>query len=298
MPKSQRLRLREITAVHDLVSEIAEQGADCTRWRTHAVLGLTRLVHGNVGLTLDMQDVLPGRIPRPIDCIDLGWATQASRDFFHQYCLEEVKRDPGAKALIDIHSKVRFASFCRREMIDDTTWYNARSVSEMRRGGDVYDFVCSSIAVRPGWLHGFIVYRPWGATPFEAHERRLLRYFHARLYRLYRDSLNHAAGPRAGLPPRVAQVLDLLLTGSSMKQIASHLDISHSTPSTITPNSCTADSVSTAEANCLAGAFRTIALNPRFNCQRGWVCEDKAAWKSKLENLNPKSTLTPPPGFR
>jgi DNA-binding CsgD family transcriptional regulator len=116
----------------------------------------------------------------------------------------------------------------RSELLDDQTWYASPTVSEARRCGNVDDFICSSVAIAPGALQGFILYRPWGAPYFEVRQRRLLRYFHICLLRALRksDSLHHPPGELVELPPRVGQTLELLLSGYSMKQVAYKLGLS------------------------------------------------------------------------
>jgi DNA-binding CsgD family transcriptional regulator len=226
--KSQRLRLRDIREASELVGQVAELGADASAWRTHALLGFIRLVGGQVGLTMDMEGALPGAVPRMIDPLDLGWFTDSVRRTYYNYCQAEIVEDPGAIALMQLHEKVTFLTSTRQQMIDDKTWYSAMAVSELRRSGDVDDYVLSSVSLKPGWLHGFIVYRPWGEKRFDLRERRIIRLTHLWLFRHYKTGLDQHWTLEAvqKLPPRVRQTLELLLAGDSMKGIAEKLGIS------------------------------------------------------------------------
>jgi DNA-binding CsgD family transcriptional regulator len=226
--KSQRLRLRDIRQSSELVREVAELGSDPTAWRTHALLGFIRLVGGQVGMTVDMEGALPGSLPRAIDPLDLGWSSMSSRGTYYNYLQTEIVEDPGAMALMQLHQKVTFLTSTRQRMVDDKTWYSAMAVSELRRSGDVDDFVLSSVSLKPGWLHGFIVYRPWGEKRFDLRERRLMRLTHVWLFRLYKTGLDRhwTLEEVRKLPPRVRQTLELLLAGDSMKRIAEKLGIS------------------------------------------------------------------------
>jgi DNA-binding CsgD family transcriptional regulator len=228
MPQSQRLRLRDIRRVSELVGQVRELGANTTAWRTHALQGFIRLVDGQVGLTMDMEDALPGSSPRVIDPLDMGWTNDSGRRTYYHYLQTEIIEDPAAIALMNTHRKVTFLTTTRQELVDDTTWYAAPAVSDLRRSGDVDDFVSSSVSLKPGSLHGFIVYRPWGERPFNLRQRRLIRLTHLELFRLYKSSLQQqwSLHEIRALPPRVRQTLELILAGDSMKRIADKLRIS------------------------------------------------------------------------
>jgi DNA-binding CsgD family transcriptional regulator len=137
--------------------------------------------------------------------------------------------DPGTIALLAGHQKTRFATWFRRERVEDGRWYAAPAVSEARRSGEVDDFIATSALVGPGVLQGFVIYRPWGAKPFAPRERRIARLFHAQVLRLIhvgRSSPGESPDGQRPLSPRVRQTLEMLLTGDSMKQIAAKLGIS------------------------------------------------------------------------
>jgi DNA-binding CsgD family transcriptional regulator len=226
MAQSQRLRIRDVRLASELIGEVAELGADPTAWRSHALHGFIRLVGGQVGMTMDMEGALPGAPPQLIDPIDVGWTTDSVRQTYYNYFQSQIVEDPGAAALFEQHLKVTFQTSTREQLVDDKTWYGSLAVSELRRSGDVDGFVCSSVSLKPGWLHGFIVYRPWGERGFDLRERRLMRLTHLLLFRHYKSSLDQRSDPIYNLPPRVRQTLELLLAGHSMKQIAAILEIS------------------------------------------------------------------------
>ena len=232
MAVSQRLRLRDVRAAGEWVAEVAQCGADPTAWRTQALVGLARLVDGQLGLTLDCTGALPGGHPRPIDPLDVGWSGAAERQMYADYYRTQVVDDPGTRALLNGHVATRFITATREQLIDDATWYAAPAVSDLRRLGGVDDFVSSTVALRPGVLHGFVVYRPWGERRrFTPRERRLVRLCHLWLFQLYRRGLADGAATAAvaALPPRARQALDLLLAGRSTKQVAAGLGISRHT---------------------------------------------------------------------
>ena len=231
MSKTSRLTNRQIRQVSELLGEVKELGADAKAWRTHALRGLINLTHAQVGLTLDTMNALPGKLPSLVDPIDIGWRSIADSQTYYEYYRQEIVEDPAASEWVRLHQHMRFITTTRRQLLGDEHWYSSFSVSELRRFAGVDDFVLSSVALGQGMLHGFIIYRPWGAPPhFGLRERRLMRLFHIWLLRLYKKSLAVSVPQEvAGLPPRVRQMLDLLLAGRSVKEAAAQMGVSRHT---------------------------------------------------------------------
>jgi DNA-binding CsgD family transcriptional regulator len=226
--KSTALRNRELRQVSELVGQAKDLGADARAWRTHVVRGLIRLTGGQLGLTLDITGALPAQVPSLVDPIDIGWATPGDRETYFRYYGREVVDDPGATALFGAHQRVRLLTATREQLICDDDWYRSAAVSEIRRSGRVDDFVSASIALRPGVLHGFIVYRPWGERPFAERERRMMRLAQLWLLRLVHPRSTEPAEV-AALPPRVRQLFYLLLDGRSIKEAANGMRVAAST---------------------------------------------------------------------
>ena len=226
--KSSRVTNRDVRRVGELVGQVKELGSDARAWRTHAVQGLIGLTGGQLGLTLDTVGAVPGGVPVPVDPIDVGWFSDGDRQVYLNYYQREVVDDPGSAVLLALHGHVRFVTATREQLIPDSAWYGSTAVSELRRSTRVDDFVSTSVALRPGVLHGFVVYRPWGQRRFGGRERRLMRLFHLWLYQLYRQSPALPAEVVA-LAPRLRQTLDLLLDGHGIKAVAARLGLSRHT---------------------------------------------------------------------
>ena len=223
--RSQRLRLSDIRGVYELVNRVLEAGNEPDTWRAVALQGLCERTGATVGLTVDLAGLLPGQTPHPISPLDVGWTDESKRKTYYEYISSgQMHDDPGTIALLTMHRRIRFLTKTRRQMIDDATWYAAWSVDVARRSGDVDDFVCSTVVLRPGALHGFVVYHPWGAPHFGQRECRIARLLHVQLLRRMRPPAPAGAEPR--LSPRLKQTLELLLAGDGVKQIAQSLDLS------------------------------------------------------------------------
>jgi DNA-binding CsgD family transcriptional regulator len=227
-----RLRLGDVRGAAELIGEVIELGGDANAWRAHFLNGVRKLLGANVVLSMDSEGAVPGGLMTLVAPLDLGWDSDEVRTRFYQYFTRgEVREDPAAVALFEIMQRVRFATRRRRDTVDDQTWYAAPSVYEARRSGNVDDFVFSCVALAPGLLHGFIVYRPWGDRPFEVRQRRLARFVHLLLLRALLARAGDAAMATdfGDLSPRLRQTLELVVAGDAIKHIAMKLGISHHT---------------------------------------------------------------------
>ena len=109
-------------------------------------------------------------------------------------------------------------------MVEDGPWYASPVVSEGRRSSRIDDSICSCFTLgRPGQVHGFQFYRPWGEPGFGQRDRRLVRLIHVELLRVLAETSPEAA---PALPPRLRPVLDALLRGLAAKQVAHDLGLS------------------------------------------------------------------------
>jgi hypothetical protein len=231
MSKSQRLTLKQIRQVHELIDRIRDFGDRPEIWQRIALEGLLRLLGGNIGFSVDIR-LSPQGIPQLIDPIDTGWQTESARRRFEEYAVSgEMTADPGTIKLLEAQKKSRFLTVTRRQLVDDQIWYRSPSVSEARRSGDVDDFVIYSAALMPKGSQGLIIYRAWDDKPFEPRHRRIMQFFGLELLRAIKSS--HTTPPvhtyLPQLPPRLRGTFELMLSPISHKQIAEKLHLSHHT---------------------------------------------------------------------
>ena len=225
MAKSNRPRLRDVRAAFRLVAEARDLGADPAAWRGHVARELGRRIGATVAMTLDMHDLLPGRIHRLIAPIDLGWESDHERTLFLDYLKSDLpKVDPSAMAWADRMSRRRYSAATRAEMIDDREWYDSPIVSEGRRSCRIdHPLITCTALGRPGRIQGFQFYRPWGARPFDLRDRNVVRLVHVELIRHMSE---RAADGVDALPPYLRRTLHALLKGSPSKEVALELGLS------------------------------------------------------------------------
>lgn len=237
MSHSQRLNLREIRAVYQLLGEVTELGLQPGVWRWHMLKRLCELTQARVGITLDLKNALPGEAPQPLDGIDIGFDGEGERRYFVEYMKSVDWRiqDPSVEAMAGLHRKRRFLTRTREQLIDSQTWYASPIVSEARRGSNVDHFLASSAQIgRPGWTTGFILYRSWGDPAFRPRSAKLAQLFHLELLRRIWPTGRFARGDVLSLPRHQRLVLRGLLCGSTADEIARSLRLAPSTVTTYT----------------------------------------------------------------
>jgi hypothetical protein len=235
MGRSDRMPLRDVRDVFYLLGEITELGTDPHVWREHMLRRLCAMTGARVGLTVDLCDALPGRVPRPIDPIDIGFAGR-QRDVYVDYCNSgQPGEDPSMLAIIAHHQRRRLLTARREQLVDDRAWYASPVTSEARRASDVDDLlVASALLPKPGWVIGFSLYRDWNERGFEERDRKVVRLFFTELQKKLRVNDCEAGAPPHPLPPHLRQTLRLLLRGASAKEMAQALDLSPHTVNSYT----------------------------------------------------------------
>ena len=237
MGHSQRLALRDIRSVYQILGEISDLGLVPDLWRRHMLVQLSKLIGARVGLTVDLTNAFPGCCPAPIDPMDVGFVNERESGLWLQYLksTDWKTNDPSSVAMFNLHQRTRFFTRDRREMVDNKDWYMSPIVSEARRGSGIDHFVVSSARVaRPGVLTGFILYRPWGDTPFHPRSRKIVQLFHLELLRRLWPTGRNTPREYLDLPRHQRLILRGILAGSSAKEIAQRLELSTNTVNSYT----------------------------------------------------------------
>jgi hypothetical protein len=235
MRHSRSLHVREIRKINELLEQIAQLGTDPAAWRLHMLHQLCEMAGARVGISLDLQGALPGKLIQSIEPVDVGFTDAERRLFVGHMTSDERLIDPGAVAILDKHEHCRFYTLRRQDMVEDPKWYSSPLVSEGRRSANIDHFLISSAkCTQPGWLTGFALYRNWNEKPFDERDRRMMRLFHAGLLRRLRTQVlgdNASGNP---LPHYLKPLLRSLLQGHDSKECANSLGLSANTIKTYT----------------------------------------------------------------
>jgi DNA-binding CsgD family transcriptional regulator len=224
MRKDDRVRWQDARAIFGLLDEISALGDEPAAWRAAMLRGLGALVGAQVGVASEAPCPFDPDPSTYIGTLDLGWASPRERSFWAGTCaLRGADADPSDERF----QRVGTTSFTtpRGAFVDDPTWYRSPFANErMRPAGIDHYLVTHRVVPRFAVVHAVMLYRPWGARPFDDAETRLIELFHEELGRRWDE-----ASPEADLPPRLHQTLAALRAGDSEKQVADRLGISPST---------------------------------------------------------------------
>jgi len=227
MSRSEQLWARDVCAVRNLVEQCGELWADPDAWQEHLLTELRRMT-GAKSCVYFEADNRP-RYAR--DALDTGWSP-AEREYFKRSRdrlmtkggFYENPLHPPLMATYDGRSVV---TRCRRQLLDDDTWYRHPCYQDYFRPADNDDTVIS-VQRRDDRNEAVLLNanRCVGDRPFGTRELLLID--------LTTHELTRRIGTRLctrrhksmhGLTPRQRQTLERLLAGDSEKQIAQHLGI-------------------------------------------------------------------------
>jgi ATP/maltotriose-dependent transcriptional regulator MalT len=235
MEKSDRLRLKEVRAVYRLLGECRELGREPAAWRQHMLEGLRALVHAQVGLYLQLNDVLTAN-ERIVDALDVGFIEPSHRALWARYQRENAQRDD----LFHQRYYRRFTGVLRtrslESVVDMAEWRRSRHCNDYVRACGLDDRITSSLRLpdpQSHALHVVVLHRSAGDGLYPRHAVRLVHLFHQELCQLIgRQLALTTPGPEvASLPSQLRRVLACLMQGDAEKQIASRLGISRHTVS-------------------------------------------------------------------
>jgi len=115
----------------------------------------------------------------------------------------------------------------RKELVDDRTWSKSWIYNEVLRPSHVAEMLVGAQAVSPSRESYICIDRGMGDPPFGARERNLLQLILSGCPALHREVIRSTGrdGKAGRLSARERQVLSLLLTDLSEKQIAGQLGI-------------------------------------------------------------------------
>lgn len=231
MSKSQRLRVSDVQAVHQMVLECIELGDDHWHWREHLGKQLCRLVDAKVFMIGESCGVWPKLVP--IAVLDMGWDSQAERDGFLAFMKEKGIGDCEVFRKIYLHAPRKVRTILRQEVVEDAEWYRSehfqRYVKTSQLDGRIASFYePHDNASLPGT--GLSVHRPLRDRQFNVREKRIVELAHQTIVPLIGKQLASEREPAPSeLSPRLREVLGCLLEGDSEKEAAARLNVTANT---------------------------------------------------------------------
>jgi DNA-binding CsgD family transcriptional regulator len=232
MRQTRRLGLRDFERIHRLVGECRELGDDPTVWRHRLCQGFHELVGAGASAPGEVSGFLRGPLRTPgatywtavgIDFGRLGTAYGSSIQ-------SAARRSDLLRSLRQAVRRDGPASFLRRRLVPDREWFRSWEAEFYRDLMGFSDHLCTALPIAGEGGDAFSavhMHRMKGESPFGERDQRLVQALHAAVAPLIGGPLASYTDPSpAALPPRVRQVLRLLLEGEGDKQIGAALRIS------------------------------------------------------------------------
>ncbi|MBI3465813.1 MAG: DNA-binding response regulator [Planctomycetes bacterium] len=229
MPKSARLRLRDLRKAYRLIGECRDLGHDTRAWLTHLFTGVGRLMGAPVVTGGQLEGDTPPH--RRLLMIGLGWACDKERELFERWATQEDPESDIFYARLCQSKGWRLLTRYRRQVVADQEWYGSPYFNDYRKPGRIDDCLFSMYHFPDGDLiQGIGLHRAPDDAPFGDTERRLIHWLHHELAPLVGRQL--ATARESGiwqLPPHLRQTLECLLEGESEKTTALRLGLSRHT---------------------------------------------------------------------
>jgi len=232
--KSGRVRAQDWQALFHLAGDLSDAPSGVVEGGLHLLLErLCRIIGTRGGYWFSGAQVMNGKAAGDLLC---GWRPTYTFLSDPEPSAEEMWQrwaayapnylfDPCSQAVIRGYGQHR--AFLRRQLVDDRTWEHSAMFNELLRPLGIGDRLNAAFNVRPD-VEVFVgLDRNAGERPFGVREREMLRaaieglgWFHRRM--LSELELTDAIST---LTPRERQMLPLLLSGRSEKQIARALGL-------------------------------------------------------------------------
>ncbi len=233
MAESARPTLAQLRELYLLVGECCELGADPLAWRQRMVEGLRGVLHAEILLYTESEQVAPfgqSRFLVPQLLVDFGWPCGSDRQVLLDLMRIGQPDVEGGWATHEFfHAPGPIYGAPRSRYVDDRTYHRSPAFNDFIRRSHCDDAMNSLIRYG-NQLNWFTVLGALGGRDFDARQVRLLQLFVREYVRLFDTRLAPMGGPSvADLPPRARQVLACLMEGDSEKQVALRLGISRHT---------------------------------------------------------------------
>lgn len=225
MAAQPRVALADVRAVTELTAAIGSLPPAARA--PHLLAGLVELLHASHGVALRS-----GRNPAVFSVWDVlrsGPLSAVGLGAFSAYMASGLPPDPMRPAALRVLTRrQRALTVMRRELVSDREWSTAPFVNEVRRACGAGDYLLSVLPLSTRQCGVLVFDRPWGdRVRFGPREVRLLDAAHTALRWMYRPQADSRDDDH--LPPRLRQLLALLKTGRSEKQVAASLGLSQHT---------------------------------------------------------------------
>jgi DNA-binding CsgD family transcriptional regulator len=228
MGHSQRLTADSIRNVYRLVREICELGDDPMAWRRHMLAELQKQCGALQTVSLLLPLTLDATRTQQFVEVGHGFDDHAARIYQAYIAAGDFTPNPMTPAIMSRFGSPLTLSRC--EAVDDRDWHRSIYFNEVCRGMGADDSIVSLAPIERGACVMVLgVSRELGDGEFGRREHALVKLFHEELAHVIQTPPLGWRDPHADLSPRQRQLITLLGSGKSEKQIAAHLILSRHT---------------------------------------------------------------------
>lgn len=230
---SDRLRVRDVRAIDQIVHDCLDLWSDASAWQTHLLRAGAELIGLRVGLFAELRNFGPHEKPQFISAIEHGWASEKQRLSF--FCSTSPKGpEPFGISPVDLRFRDelaprRAATRVRSDLMDDAGWLDHWVYRDIHRPADMHEVAYSAVHTDDPGRVSILAFGGSESKP-GARQRRMLALLHHQIARHARSRLVTFTEPGPHhLTSRQREVYDLLVTGASERAIARTLNRSRST---------------------------------------------------------------------
>ena len=217
----------DVRKIVRLLGEVAILNGDIPLKRRHLVTGLAALVGADVWVWSLARLEQAGAPAAIYWILDGGWVSEDQRTLSFRSNFAPESREIGAIVLKpQPHHRTR----TRRQLLTDDAWYGSGFYQAFRMPADLDDFMYSLYPLGGGVESSISLHRRVGEPAFSDRDRCIVHVITSEIDWLHRSG-SDVPGVKTlvQLSPRLREVLLMLLTGDSRKQVAFKLGLSEHT---------------------------------------------------------------------
>jgi DNA-binding CsgD family transcriptional regulator len=223
------LSTARVEAIVKLLGEAVVTGPDIASKRRFILSGLSDMV-GADGWIWQQARAEPDGTIFNFSFMDGGWRTETQRSIGlagnHTPESQEILKSLTAP----IHPGSPHVTSLRRDFLPDSAWYGSGMFEKYRKPASLDDFIFTYYIIGPREVSIIGLHNGLHSPPFTEEHRLIAHVITSQIDWLHRKDADVPAKTKVtGLSPRQRQIVMFLLTGDSVKQIASRLNLSINT---------------------------------------------------------------------
>ena len=228
MPRSERLKLKDVRAVYRLVGECRELGDDSLTWQRHLLAELAKLIGGQVGIGgCEAGLRSPYEAFAPFEHTSTGWGCAADERLWLRFMQEYPHKTDSVFQLGGPKDGPTVQTWRREQVVSSRVWYASAFFNDYMRKANIDLGIVSWYILDKATTHAISIHPAIGAKKFTRRECRMVGLLHRETGRLIGGALaGHAQPGSSDLPPRIREALECLLEGDSEKRVARRMGLS------------------------------------------------------------------------